>query len=241
MKRIAILAVCALGGLAGCSQIEVTAEHDPTVDFRMFRTYDWIDHEPAVPEDPRIDPAELDRWVRTDIGRALQIRGFDVDGANPDLLVGYRAARAGDTEILRVAGSGSVDTYVRNYDKGALVVDLLDAGTGELLWSATAMANVDLDTDSKRDRRERITEAVRLMFDELPVRAGTNVRAYWVHDDGARVPDAEVDAAIAACEAEGTAADSARSLRRAGYRAWGGEMLRCLASKDVHLGAPPTE
>ena len=75
-----------------------------------------------------------------------------------------------DHRILTTPDSGwrpKRETYVTEYDRGELILDINDPKTRRRMWSGTASAQVRA-SDSRETQDNRIREAVRRMLAEFP-------------------------------------------------------------------------
>ena len=59
------------------------------------------------------------------------------------------------------------DTYVREYDEGTLIIDIVDAGSNELVWRGAAQGEVNLAA-SPQEREQRAQDAVQRILEDFP-------------------------------------------------------------------------
>jgi hypothetical protein len=64
---------------------------------------------------------------------------------------------------LGLGGWGPVETTVRTYLKGTVIVDLFDAKTKKLVWRGSASETV---SDNPRKNADRVDKAIGRMFGE---------------------------------------------------------------------------
>lgn len=176
--------------LVGCSSMVVQSDHDPTVSFSGFKTYDWIS-EPRKPTgDPRIDQNPLlDARIREAVDRVLATKGLSkATSGQPDLLLAYHVTLNRRTEVVAVNNAygyspgwgwppgypygpyippGPPQTMVRQYDQGSLILDMVLPGTRRLVWRGIATDEVSFAASPER-RREKLDEAVRRMLEKFP-------------------------------------------------------------------------
>jgi Domain of unknown function (DUF4136) len=110
-----------------------SVEYDPNVDFARYDTWSW--HEGVTPS---MNPV-TDKRIREAIEGGLAARGLSrVDGKGT-LLVVYHAARSTviDTSTLTY-NSLPTKTAIRYVQKGSLLVDMLDAASGKVVWRGHA-------------------------------------------------------------------------------------------------------
>ncbi len=161
----------------GCSPIKVSLDYDPEAHFSRYATFDWLDNRPNLPDRVKV-VAGLDsvvsECVREAVSREFVARGVQRDEFAPDFLVMYHMGENDDIDVETfgyrysrgyVGWSGAID--VAEYREGVLVLDLIDAGTMELVWRATAQ-RTRLKTSTPDDVRTRVREAVRKMFGSYP-------------------------------------------------------------------------
>ncbi|MBN8226789.1 DUF4136 domain-containing protein [Corallococcus macrosporus] len=170
-------------GLASCAGVDVGTNYDPAAVQRInaFRTYAWLTH-PQQTKDTRINNAITESQVTGAVDRDLQARGYQkVDAsANPDFLIGWQGAI--DTRLSAETvdsywgypwdpfwGSyyGPSETYVRQYDVGTLILDVVDAKEKKLVWRGTAQANLG-DSPSAQTNGDRIEKGVEKMLENFP-------------------------------------------------------------------------
>jgi hypothetical protein len=177
--------------LGGCSGLRVETGFDPRASFDGYRTYAWLSH-PAG-RDLRHNIPMLQRLVTQMVEEALDRKGFDKEiGGSPDFLVGYHTAVEGRLDAAAVNsyyGYGfdwspwhypgrpevQTDTYLRYYEEGVLIIDIVDARSNQLVWRGTARA--DLKRDATDEEREaRVSKAVRKLLDDFPPQRVLEIR-----------------------------------------------------------------
>jgi hypothetical protein len=108
-------------------------EYDHGVDFSRYKTWSW---QPGVPVPPEPVP---DRRIRAALARELSARGLSSVDSDATLLVRYHAARSTRIELLPLdSGSKEPPTGIRYAETGSLVVELLDAASGRVVWRGHA-------------------------------------------------------------------------------------------------------
>ncbi len=159
--------------LSACSltpkdDIEVTSDIDPRVNISGFKTYEWLGSV-GVFNDPagkwKAVNFDMDSEVALLIDRELGKRGIEEAMADADLLVMYLAGI--DMEALeeKLDPDTQLQT-LQNVPQGGLVIALIDARTGFIVWVATATAEIqNLPSDQVR---ERLDYAVTQMIKQLP-------------------------------------------------------------------------
>jgi hypothetical protein len=147
------------------SDIEVETHTDPDINYHAYHTYAWADSAQIVfdPvgqwEQPTLD---TDGEVRFIINRELRGRNINQVDKDPDLLVVFAAGV--DMNVLELKANPDADTEVlTNVPKTALVIALIDADTGYLVWLGYATADVQKQQTIENIRR-RIDYAVSQIF-----------------------------------------------------------------------------
>ena len=154
---------------APTKDIKVDAEADPKVSFSGYKTYAWfaaaeILFDPEGQWEPR--DVDIDAEVQFIINSELRKRGLIEASANPDMLVAY-AAGVDMTSLGLKENPETKEKLLTNIPKAALVVALIDADTGYVMWLGEAVGEVQEKAD-EATVRARIDYALREMFRLLP-------------------------------------------------------------------------
>jgi len=173
--------IAALGlATAGCAARHAGSFVERSIDFAQYRSYDWAPPDPLPPEDPRLaENAYFQDYVEGAVQRGLAEKGLgDEPVMDPDLLIHYHASvtrRIAVDPFDRARGGACYDetcgVRVLEFDAGMLVIDVLDARTGKLVWRGWARHGVaDILKDPTR-MAARISEAVADMLATMPTGA----------------------------------------------------------------------
>jgi hypothetical protein len=169
-----------LAGLAcGCSSISVATDYEPSFDFTELETFAWLPEPPRPAGHALIDSPLFGARVREAVNAELARRGYrKAELADADFLLQYYASTKTVTKIdtvhryhygRRWHGTGYTDTTVREYDRGSLVLDIVDAESRELVWRGVGEARL-YENRTPEERSERMREAVESILDEFPPR-----------------------------------------------------------------------
>jgi hypothetical protein len=152
---------------ASCSTVRVSQDYDVSAEFQAYKTYAWaLDKQPET-GDIRVDNQLLDARIRDAVDKNMAAKGYQkVDRSTADLLIVYhlniRSRIEADTVSTGVGygayphwGGVGYETRVREYDEGALVIDIGSAEPSKLLWRGTGTRRV---TDHKDP--EKTTQVV---------------------------------------------------------------------------------
>ena len=168
--RLLLVALCLLL-VPSCSGPEIGSDYDPSVDFSVLTTYAWIPRPPTGDGDPNTDERSLlAQRVVAAANDALQAKGMievALDEASV-LVTWHMLVRAhwrvnttsyGYTSFNRWGQPPhptTSTTSVRQYDRGTLMIDLVDPVRDVLIWRGTATSRVrDARTPEEREREVR--------------------------------------------------------------------------------------
>lgn len=182
MKKVLIAAVLLLTGyLTQAQDILVDADKKLNTDFSKYKTYTW-----ASQVDNKLDPGiyflndlALKKRLRDAVGFAMDGRGYTFTRNAPDLLINFRvfdqpASIKGFTGYGEsYFGVGEVrdpeDATTFEVAAGSIIVNVIDMKTGQNVWRGLASGLTNTNGFDRSDNR--IRQAVKLMFDQYPVRA----------------------------------------------------------------------
>lgn len=176
-RLIPILLSFLTATLPGCAgnKMVIRSELDPAANVATYRTFAWLPVPPGIPGEPRQDNIVLDRDIRATVDQSLIGKGYlKASSGTPDFLIGYRAdIREKQVNSIRdyyeyrqAGGKDAVtDAYVFGHEEGALILDVVDGRSRQLVWRASATAVVD-----PAQRKTRIEDALRRMLAEFPSR-----------------------------------------------------------------------
>jgi hypothetical protein len=175
LRRLAMVTVIALSA-AACATMNVGSHLDRASDFAQYRTYTWGQPDPLPVGDPRLDtdPFLIDR-LQGAVEKELAAKGFRyVLTGSPDLLVHYHSNVSRRIDVNRIdRESGfcydeTCDTRVVEYEAGTLILDVMDARTGRLIWRGWAQDGLRSFIRNSEVTARKIREAVKRMVAQLP-------------------------------------------------------------------------
>jgi hypothetical protein len=155
--------------VSGCASLEVRSFTERGTDFSRYHTYNWVADGRQTTGDPRLDNNPFfQARVQADVDEQLGRRGFEkVTSGTPDLVLHYYAKVE---QRLEVSNAYCEDCTPSVYDAGTLVIDLVDARSNKLAWRGWAKGSIAGAIDNQLWLEERVDEAVRLIFEQLPRR-----------------------------------------------------------------------
>ncbi len=111
---------------------EIKVEYDKDRDFSKYKTFSFGEGEIITPKDQKlVSDATVHKWIKTAIGRELEMKGLQQVDSAADLVVSYAAGTlarsdAGNVGPLGMTPGSTDRTYIRDYQQGSLVIDLND-------------------------------------------------------------------------------------------------------------------
>jgi len=182
MSTQRILTFLLVAVLAGCGptisyDVKVTHDFRVKTDYSKFSSYQWV---PLV-ETVNVEEIKRDTLASLKIAftDAFEARGYKRVKNNPDFIIALYVMSGG--KIIssdwgynyqwdqRSWGDYQMErrVSVKEVGEGTLVLDILDAGKKELLWSGTASAVLKPGA-SGADRNKKIDEAVEKLLAKFP-------------------------------------------------------------------------
>jgi uncharacterized protein DUF4136 len=160
---LVVSALAVFSGLAGCESNppRVQSTFGPYIPFDGFgTTYDWTRTPQPPPSDPRLANPELQELIKGDVEHELNAKGYRKDAAgSPSFWVAY--AIGARSRIERASQTTEA------YDEATIIVEIVDAKSGQRMWQGTAQAVVDPAAPPDK-RRERIASVAQEMFAKFP-------------------------------------------------------------------------
>lgn len=178
-RFIPLVAVVATLATA-CAGPFVRSDFDSGASFDGFRSFAWLEPMAGNIESPLLDSPLLGRKIERAVVATLTGRGFAAASADDaDFLVTYHTSvrervRDSGVNVGLVFGSGyrrGMRTIVvgnqfgaNSYLEGTLMIDIIDAGTDELVWRGWTTASVHPDRYSD----EAVEKAVQAILERFP-------------------------------------------------------------------------
>lgn len=184
MKNIRLLPLIAIFAtlfvLYGCSPFtKVYAEEEPGINLYRYHTYQWLDN--ASVKKGQSGPEWLtdatQEKIRSAMEAQMQRYGFKPCDQSPDLLLHYHVviknqvlyqhdwSCGGPSEGGVVQGRCN-RVHPINYREGTLMIDFMDAKTGNQVWRGAAIGVLDQLHPEQVDAR--ISAAAKAIFKKFP-------------------------------------------------------------------------
>jgi hypothetical protein len=156
---------------AACSTPSILFDYNTKARFSNYQTFSWLESDTA----PLLIET-VDQMIRDSISKQLESKGIQNVGSGGDLLATYHPGRKdrifpsryGYTYWPARWGYGGYYQGVENYeyDDGALLIDLIDRRTNQLIWRGSAPKVLRIATTEELSRE--IGEAVRQILVNFP-------------------------------------------------------------------------
>ena len=181
--RLAAFA-CAVA-IAACTTLppmRVESEHEPAAAGRLgtYRTYRWL----AATSPPPPLAASMGPTIVSTVDETLAGKGYRQDASRPDFLVKWHVTVDEKTRTTTVesgpvfrdprpmpstASPGMPVRVTSGYREGTLILDVLDGGSGAVVWRGSAEAELAASA-SPATREARVQEALRRILERFPPR-----------------------------------------------------------------------
>lgn len=160
----------------GCASTNVGYDFDRSANFSRYHTYAWASPVQETTGDRRVDNSLLDKRIRTAIEGELRHKGY-APSSHPssDFVVAYHAGmkdllKGASTQNYigdRAHGTFTTISDIQPYHEGTLTIDIVDAKSHQLVWQASAKADVEQSLGPEQ-RDARVTDIVRAMLAHFP-------------------------------------------------------------------------
>jgi uncharacterized protein DUF4136 len=172
MQRTALILTVLAVWLVGCGapQVQVLTHRDEKYDFAALHKYGWerLEMRDRVPQGiPK--PEELDAMVQHAVEYELQESGYQ-KSETPDFLVTFRVMvsdRQDNPTVQHHTVTGfDAEKDAQLYQKtGAIVLDVIDAHTQDLVWRGAGITPIEVGKG-----RKRVDDVVDKIVAEFPHR-----------------------------------------------------------------------
>ena len=182
MRKGTFVILIAAAFAANCATLTVSSHIERTANFADYVTYDWGPPDNLPVGDPRLDnnPFFQDH-LQGAIEKRLAAKGYErALTGEPDLLVHYHASVNQKVDVYEVDTRygycyGNCQPQVVDFEQGTLVIDVVDAATGKVVWRGWAQDVMNGVIDDQRRLEKQVDESVDKMMVLLP-RGGAALR-----------------------------------------------------------------
>ena len=185
VRRASLAAIVVLATACAAAQPKIRSDYDKTANFSQYRNYGMMPGAGRSPTGGDYSTLIAQR-IETAVSREMEARGY-TRSATPDLLVNFSITVQNIQKVSSVPTAGppaynyrygayrgwptySYETWVREYEEGTLLIDIVDANRQQLVWEAAGTGRI---TKEKLDNIETtVSNAVARLFTQYPFRAG---------------------------------------------------------------------
>lgn len=168
MKTILRSSGLLLLAMSGLLAQSVKSDYDKSTAWERYHTFAWKDG--ARPATGPVDNSLLQSRIHSAFSAELSRRGFTAAGEHPDVYLTYHVNVKPEKDIVQTGGFGpgwygrrygyggfgGGTTFTNRYLAETILVDMVDARTGQLLWRAyisdTASKVPDLESTVKIEK-----------------------------------------------------------------------------------------
>ena len=162
MKTLLILLSAIALVPIGANSQNASVDFDRRVDFSKFETFAWRDGTP-------VENDLSDHRITSAVENELGIKGYWQEEQEPDMYLVYHASAKEEVDLAgadyRASWKSPATLKVEKHIAGTLVLDMLDAKKGHLLWRGIATATVD---PNLQKNQTIINKAVRKLLEGFP-------------------------------------------------------------------------
>ena len=171
MKILPVYFALLVLGLASCSGLKVVQDHDSSIDFNSYQTYNFTPSADSIPIN-QLNKRRLFNAISAEMNESGIIWAAD-----PDIYVHVHMLMKGKTKTnvsygqgeTYDLGSGFSTTYMdlSEFSEGSLFFDIIDSKRKQLVWSGNVTSNIKgSNTRSEKD----INKIVQKVFKKFPPR-----------------------------------------------------------------------
>lgn len=151
--------------------LKTAVEYDKQANFGSYNSYKF-DKELSYSDTHDNYSSQNQRAFENAIHDQLQKKGLE-ETETPNLHVNFFVVDTQESKSIthtsyrnqRYGGMAHVDTYIKEYELGTLVIDLIDVTNKKLVWRGLANGVI---TGKQKDMDKTIKEAVRAILSKYP-------------------------------------------------------------------------
>lgn len=162
--------------MASCNSIKnlkTAVEYDKEANFDSYGSYKF-DKELSYSDTHDNYSGQNQRAFENAIHDQLRKKGLE-ETETPNLHVNFFVVDTQESKSIthtsyrnqRYGGMAHVDTYIKEYELGTLVIDLVDVSSKKLVWRGLANGVI---TGKQKDMQRTINEAVKAILSKYPPR-----------------------------------------------------------------------
>jgi len=165
---VLVNACSTMGSSQSNNDIKFETEVDSKANFKGYKSYAWMGSA-SILNDPtnqwKAPGFDANAEIKFLIDSQLRSKGMTEANDKPDVIVGY-ALGINMTNIEYKENPEQSFKSIEAAPKGALVILMVDAQTGIVIWSSTARADIQGNTGEAA--KNRLKYAIKSMIGSLP-------------------------------------------------------------------------
>ena len=175
--------LCLLIVIQGCSSVIVSQDYPLNTNYSALETYAWQSEKQEKTGDIRLDNPLLDTRIRSAIDTFLLEKGYQRSSdVEPDFYIAYHQEIYSHITIDQTRsgfafGMGSFGYHggvgfstgnsVSSYDDNMLVIDVIDSGSGDIIWRGTGTRSFVQHADPEKITKE-VNKTVNKILMQFP-------------------------------------------------------------------------
>lgn len=174
----AVVALCGILVLGGCSNVQITTDHDPETNFGEMKTYQWLTNsKSAISANQQTSMFQnqlIEKRFMSAVVENLKTKGVVQDTTNPDFYVMYYAGTQDKINVTnygygygRYGWGGYGGTDVHQYTEGTIILDFINAKSKDLVWRSTASGALS-SKPTLEEAQEKLNVIVGKMLADYP-------------------------------------------------------------------------
>ncbi len=160
-----------LGSCNSIKNLKTAVEYDKQANFSTYESYKF-DKELSYSDTHDNYSSQNQRTFENAIHDQLKKKGLE-ETETPNLHVNFFVVDTQESQSIthtsyrnqRYGGMAHVDTYIKEYELGTLVIDLVDVSANKLVWRGLANGII---TGKQDDMEKTINEAVKAILSKYP-------------------------------------------------------------------------
>jgi len=175
-KIISLFALTILLSITACStmnsssnsDIKFETDIDPKANFKGYKSYMWMGSAAIINDPDKLWVApgfDANAEIKLLIDNALRAKDMSESSQSPDVLIGYALG----VDMSNIEYKNNPEKSFKSLEaapKGALIILMVDAQTGVVIWASSAKADVQGNTGDAA--KQRLAYAVKSMMGSLP-------------------------------------------------------------------------
>lgn len=153
--------------VTGCQtgpRFEIHSAFGPGIRFSdIGQAFEWFPADLQRPDVAHAENPDVDRLIRELVEAQLTVKGYEkATGGEPDFWIDYRVAK-------EIRGEPYGDTAFSQYEKGTLILYVIDPKTRKWIWRVSASTRLN-ESATPVQRREGLNAAIQQMLKDVPHR-----------------------------------------------------------------------